>query len=275
MLGKPLSIVGLLLVATSSAALVKRLLATILTFVSIGSASAADMAVKASAVKPVEFISWTGLYVGGNAGGVWESIRADDVLLPIGGFFTPIGPRGNQGFNFSNSSLAGGAHAGAQYQWQKLVVGIEGTWTGVNSGSTIISPYYPTQDNESARIKDFATVVGRLGVAASNWLFYGKAGWAGGDVDFTARSTVGGTFYSQTAWQSGWAGGAGVEYAFNKWLRAGVDYTHIDLGSATVRGVRAINPGNETYRTNAKLDAVMARLSFFWSPSLNGVTAKN
>ena len=102
-----------------------------------------------------------------------------------------------------------------------------------------------------------------------------KAGWAGGDVDFAARSTVGGTLYSQTAWQSGWAGGAGVEYAFNKWLRAGFDYTHIDLGSATVRGVRAINPGNETYRTNAKLDAVMARLSFFWSPSLNGVTAKN
>jgi opacity protein-like surface antigen len=51
-----------------------------------GSASAADMAVKARpVVAPITATPWTGCYIGGNVGGGWTKINTDRVSSDVAG----------------------------------------------------------------------------------------------------------------------------------------------------------------------------------------------
>ena len=50
----------------------------------IGSANAADMAVKAPPMAPAPIWTWTGFYIGGNVGGIWNDTRDD--VFPTGCF---------------------------------------------------------------------------------------------------------------------------------------------------------------------------------------------
>jgi opacity protein-like surface antigen len=71
-------------------------------------ASAADLAVKA----PVRVFSWTGCFVGSNAGGLWTNREWDD-----GGIF-PGDPFVGQPFGSHNgNSWIGGAQIGCDYQF--------------------------------------------------------------------------------------------------------------------------------------------------------------
>lgn len=61
--------------------------------------------------------------------------------------------------------------------------------------------------------------------------------------------------------------GAGVDCALTNNLSLGVDYTHVDLGHKTSTGNNVFDNGTlganrETYRTKARVDAVMARLTY-------------
>lgn len=73
--------------------------------------------------------------------------------------------------------------------------------------------------------------------------------------------------YEKNDWQSGYALGAGLDYAITDNISLGVEYTHIDLGSKTSTGNNVFDNGTlganpETYRTDAKVDAVMARVTY-------------
>jgi len=79
-----------------------------------------------------------------------------------------------------------------------------------------------------------ATVVGKLGIAANDLLFYAKGGGAWMRVDYTQSTLVGGTVAVQqliTDTRSGWTAGAGVEYAFNENLSAKLEYDYLGFGT--------------------------------------------
>src|SRR5579871_2346161 len=91
---------------------------------SIGSAHAADMAVKAPPIAPVAAISWTGIYVGGNVGGGWadtywgsnyNAICSPGFLLPT----CDVSERTN--------SFLGGGQVGARWQTGRFVIGVKGS----------------------------------------------------------------------------------------------------------------------------------------------------
>src|SRR4051812_16914038 len=100
-------------------------LATVVSVAGLGSASAADMAVKARPVV-VPLYNWTGCYIGVSAGGKGIGTR-DVVYLPAA-----VGPAGafpgavlDLGRGESETWIAGG-QVGCNYQSGRFVFGVEG-----------------------------------------------------------------------------------------------------------------------------------------------------
>ena len=223
-------------------------------------ALAADMAPSPSVVAPT--YSWTGFYVGGNAGYAWNadptvSFSPNDSLLA-----TKFGP--GAPISFGVSGAVGGFQLGYNWQFKPTwLVGFEtdfdfsgakGSGTSTNivvtpgPGGLLSLPFASTANEQ---VKSFGTVRARLGyLAADNILIYGTGGFAYGRVTQSANyinnsavgffdpnggCNAGTTCYSGTSPDTaiGWTAGAGLEYALlNHWtIRA--EYLHVDLGGNT------------------------------------------
>jgi outer membrane immunogenic protein len=78
-----------------------------------GSASAADMPVKAAPLAPAPAYDWSGIYIGGDAG--WQSSSI--------GLSSPTGPLT---YSPRHNSFAVGAFVGVQKQFGQFVLGVEG-----------------------------------------------------------------------------------------------------------------------------------------------------
>jgi outer membrane immunogenic protein len=186
-----------------------------------GAASAADLAQRAPVYTKAPMMappfSWTGFYIGANFGGAWG--RSNDTNSFFG---TPTTG------NFSTSGILGGGQAGYNWQFGSWVLGIETDGDGSNvKGSTsngICTGITCTTSNTW-----FGTTRGRLGYAVDHWLFYGTGGVAYGDIKFS--DTPAAAIVNGSATNTGWAAGAGIEYAFAPQWSVKAEYLHIDLGS--------------------------------------------
>jgi opacity protein-like surface antigen len=187
------------------------------------SAGAADLPVKAVAPAPVW--SWTGFYVGGNAGGGMGSSNFTDPCFycssatPTGGFFT------------------GGVQAGYNYQFGNGLVGIE---ADINGNSGLKNSVIGGGDNVAMAVGMTADVSGtiraRAGVVVNNTLFYATGGAAWADVRQTGTdfiNTRGPAFGTPTGITANandvlWGGviGAGVEYALSPHWTVGGEFRH-------------------------------------------------
>ncbi|GAB4066078.1 porin family protein [Ancylobacter sonchi] len=160
-------------------------------------ASAADLAYRAPAAyaPPVPVFTWTGFYIGANAGYGW----------------------GSADFSDDTDGFLGGIQAG--YNWQfagsPLVVGIETDIQATNIESPTFSLDY------------FGTVRARLGFAVDQFLIYGTGGFAYGRGDYE----LAGLTNKQT--NTGWTIGAGGEYAFSPNWSVKAEYLYVDLGTET------------------------------------------
>src|SRR5258708_1541345 len=111
-------------------------------------ASAADMAVRARpmAAPPPVIYSWTGFYIGGNIGGLWDN--NNDVAVVSVGVFNPVGfvpdimnqaaagattrlTNGN-----SDARFIGGVQAGYNWQAGNWLLGLEADIQGIANNST-------------------------------------------------------------------------------------------------------------------------------------------
>ena len=244
-------------------------IALLLSALAFGSttAIAADLPVKAPPLPFVPEFSWTGVYVGTNFGGMWTSQSA---FWPNR---TPQTLVGN--FNHDGSSGVGGLHAGAQYQFgNNWVLGGEFAWfstfddkqiTGTpNTGCP--NPAFTCQ----AGVTSIVTVGPRLGYAFHDFLFYGTGGWASGEIDTRALLPVpGGSQDSLSTRHDGWFAGAGVDWAVWKGMQTaiiiGLEYKHVDLGTATLADGTAFCTVNcRAIKTST--DVVQARFSLKWDP---------
>jgi outer membrane immunogenic protein len=202
-------------------------------------ASAADLPRKAPAYVPPAPppFTWTGFYGGIHAGYGWSDSHANIAVAPAG----LIDPAS---LDQNGSGVIGGGQIG--YNWQfapSWVIGIEGDVSGTGIRKTTFgpltaggAPFGVGFTNTAERdIRWLATVRGRLGYAANNWLFYVTGGGAWGEADYTAGPTFAGLFnpitFSHNS--SGWVAGGGVEYGFTNNWSARVEYLYYDLGSVT------------------------------------------
>src|SRR4051812_14611706 len=146
-----------------------------------GIASAADMAVKARPMAvPAVVYNWTGAYVGGNVGGVFNDSRSD--VFPTGCFLTSVtcggglanNPLRSDSNRLNQTAFTGGAQAGYNRQRDRWVFGIEGdiNYNGINDGVAVArpmaAPLIGTMIHaETDKLQWFGTVRGRAGIAAA------------------------------------------------------------------------------------------------------------
>jgi len=196
---------------------------------------AADMALKAP--PPVPLFSWTGFYVGGQAGYAFGTDRSYD-LLAANGTGTLGPPTSALPGSFSASGPLGGGEIGANYQTGNVVLGIEADidWSRIQ-GSYIDDPSSPPggQSTVTATVDWFGTVRGRLGIAQNRWLAFATGGFAYGGARVGISNYTGTTSPYLTDHQTllGWTAGGGVEYALTNNWTAKAEYLFVDLGGKT------------------------------------------
>ena len=192
-------------------------------------ASAADLPRRyaAPAPAPIAYVppafTWTGFYVGANAGG---AVASDIKSRTSNAFGTSSDSVGAGGF------LVGGT-VGYNYQFHpNWVVGVEGDigYADIQARSSSSSAF-SASSAKSGLDGYFGTIRGRVGYAVGQWLFYGTGGWAFAD----GKSTVTNTSFGGTTTQSasldlsGYVVGGGVEYAVSQNLSVKAEYLYADF----------------------------------------------
>jgi outer membrane immunogenic protein len=277
----------------------KLLLATtaLTAFVAVGSASAADMPVKAPPSPPVPASTWTGFYVGANAGWTWGRSDANTsancnvafVAAPALPYFCD-----NAGFGAANgaavnaagtgtvtsSGFTGGIEAGYNWQLSSLIYGLETDFGAFHlKGSNQGGGPYPTptviavgafQENYSIETNWLYTFRGRLGVpVAPSLMAYATGGLAVTrlEVRNSFSDNVGtGASGNATgdATKAGYVVGGGLEWAITNNWSVKAEYLYLNFGKATATGTITNNVPGIAYAqgisTSSDLTAQVARV---------------
>jgi outer membrane immunogenic protein len=189
-------------------------------------ASAADLG--ARAYDPGQAWSWTGCYLGANAGGLWGD---SDRWIPRtpGGAFEGVSLGGH-----SVDGFIGGVQGGCDYQTASgIVIGVAGDYGWTNADGTHLSAR-ETGVFYHSDVEALASITGRLGYAFGRALLYVEGGAAWELVDYRASTTMIGTAYRASDDRPGWTIGGGGEYAFTDRLSAFVEYSHYDFGTERI-----------------------------------------
>jgi outer membrane immunogenic protein len=224
----------------------KKMIAVLAASVGVcGTASAADLGGSLKDdVAPMAAYSpiWAGLYVGGSVGfGTGDTsgqISFDKSKRDSGPVLLESSSSGPSMSSIDFDKLFSsdydvngaiyGAHIGYNFQRGPIVFGIEAAYNGTDIDGNDSAVFGLV---ESERELDwYATLVGRLGYASGNALFYGFGGVAWGTVETTLSSPLFGLSASGETDHVGWTAGVGIEYALDERFSVRVEYSHVDLG---------------------------------------------
>jgi outer membrane immunogenic protein len=280
----------------TKSALVFASIAASLVLGGVGTANAADMAVKARPM-PVAVFNWTGFYVGVNGGGIWGHNSVSDnffdgAAIPAAQTLAVLAGTGSM----NGSSAFGGVQAG--YNWQGAtpwVWGVEADIQGMNLNQNRTSALFTiapnsAQDFDQVHHDWFATFRGRVGYTANRALWYVTGGLAVADTRFSRTQTwafpgdlcaidprngLGDCHIGSVSKTSaGATAGVGVEWAFSGNWSAKVEYLHIWLDDNNSfltqnRGAAFAGPPLLVQRFNqsmndSNLDLVRVGINYRW-----------
>lgn len=207
--------------------------------------SAADLPRKVPAYTPPApppVFSWTGFYIGTNAGGHWDD---DEIAYELN-------PAENVGANATAldavlatalhpNGFIGGGQVGYNWQTGNFVIGLEGDVNGLTGKVSRFVRGFPGTGTDpedfatnSTEATFLATLRGRLGWAVERTLFYVTGGAAWGTIKTTDTfGSNNGTILQTTSdstTRAGWTVGGGVEYAFWNNFSIKGEYLYVDLG---------------------------------------------
>jgi outer membrane immunogenic protein len=250
----------------------KRVLLGAVALVAVGAAPAlaADLPAtpvytKAPAYVPAPVYNWTGWYIGGTAGGGWNTnggvnnavtgTFCNTLFFGCPAFGPALAAAVPTQYGINPSGFIGGGEVGYNWQTGRFVWGVETDFSGTGiKGSnaqalSVVPAGFPDTSSVSVagiaseRLDWFGTVRGRLGVTITDpLLVYATGGFAYGHASSstTLTETVGGPCVcgpSPTAASSasgiltGWTVGGGLEWRFApNWTVKG-EYLYYDLGS--------------------------------------------
>jgi outer membrane immunogenic protein len=192
-----------------------------------GSAMAADLSrpppvaapvYKAPPIAPV--FTWTGCYIGGNAGGLFANKDWTDTVSGVAESSASV-----------SSWLAGG-QVGCNYQIGAAVLGLQADYDWSN-GSASGSDTFNTPFTDQSTVKALASITGRVGYAWDRFLPYVKGGGAWVKDDYTITRATDGLADTASETRTGWTLGAGAEYAFTNWLTGFAEYDYYNFGTKT------------------------------------------
>jgi outer membrane immunogenic protein len=225
-----------------------------------GPALAADMPRKAPAYTPPPpppVFSWTGCYLGGFAGGAWESSNVADFTdlgnathasFSGGASAAAIVPSHSYSVGDSGGSFIGGGTLGCNWQpiGSPFVLGLEGEFGYLKlkgdtfDPNTLVDGAKPQTTPDvlgSARVGDwYGMVTGRLGYAFDRVLLYVKGGAAfvrtqASVLDQCVSTGCGNWFVSTSGSETAttWTIGGGLEWAFAQNWSVKAEYMFIGL----------------------------------------------
>lgn len=207
---------------------------------------------------PLYLWSWTGLYVGANAGGGWTfdagQPRCIDPNGVNNGRFCQIVPDNTT----NGSGFIGGGQIG--YNWQvnpTWVVGLETDFQGASlSGSPTVNGRFtffggglaanPATFTANEKLDWFGTVRGRVGFAIGRQLFYTTGGLAYGEAALNTNFVTPVTAFqgNATVTKVGWIAGIGTEGNLLGNWSAKVEALFYDLGTTTVLSAPVLSGPN-------------------------------
>lgn len=263
-----------------------------LAFCIAGSASALAADLPSRTVVPmmpivVPLFTWTGFYVGVNAGygGSTDDDNVNYAAYP--------GVRFNE--DSSDGGFVGGGQIGYNYQFGQFVAGVEADiqYAGLGSsrrnddwayayapyyqGGGSQLPYYGAESRGSS-VEWFGTVRARVGFALDRALIYATAGLAYGGGGKDGRNDLFNYYNSaqnnnypayyghrnNNDMSAGWTVGAGLEYAFTDSFTAKLEGLYVNLGGDKnnrndyAYAYNYTAPSNYYYGINKKSDTEFA-----------------
>jgi outer membrane immunogenic protein len=218
---------------------------------------------KSVAPAPVPECNWTGFYIGLNAGGNFGHGEDKD----------------RDGYNFADKSwgydtsgFASGGQVGYNFQWNWLVLGIEGDlgYMDIHGGDHEPDRALLRNDTMGHSESDFYTTIrGRVGFAWDKFLFYGTGGGIG--VNWETRVTdncdtgncgLGTINASKQEFNWGWVAGGGIEYMLNcHWTVRG-EYLRYILDDQRFDGVNSFDGLTYRFKANAEGNIFRAALNY-------------
>lgn len=263
-------------------------------------ASAADLPVKAPRYAPPPPplpLSWTGWYVGLNAGGDWGTSDSSTTVGTGGGFFSfaggscfttscqvnipDVASAGDQ--STDTNGFTGGGQAGFNWQTGNIVLGLETDFQYFRSAGSssktvpLISGLPGSVTVTSSMSTDWLfTLRPRLGWAVNNWLFYATGGLAvtklNADWTFNETRFSNSAAGSASETKAGWTVGGGVEAMLpGRWV-IGAEYLYVNFDDVSATAGANLPSGCNgpgfcgvpdpfTHSADLKANIVRARLS--------------
>ena len=194
--------------------------------------------------------TWTGFYVGVNAGGIWETGSRTTTLYAAGiPWLSSYYPNS---LGSGSSGLIVGGQAGYNWQSGAAVFGVETDfdWTSMSKNIQVQQhavrrgdglPGRYLERERPAKMDWLGTTRARIGFVATpdnRLMFYGTGGLAyGGASGHLNVFDTNNNFYWHGAPSStrfGWTIGAGVEYAITNNITIKGEYLYYNLGSSNV-----------------------------------------
>lgn len=257
----------------------------------IAFAAFAAAAVAASPAAAQDDASWTGFYIGGQAGyGFQPDDDGETILFDTGldgsfgetvntsggaNAFSPgfcggaaNGPTPGEGCRGDRDGIDFGAHAGFDYETEGgIVLGIVGDYSrsrqrdSVSAFSTTPARYTMTR-----RLRDVFTLRARAGISTGSTLFYGTGGVARGSIRNSFSTSNSANSFTGNGNEKGWgyAVGGGVEQRLGANFSVGLQYLYrsIDAGDYVVRAgpgsagatnpFRIVNPNGTDFRRSGE-----------------------
>ena len=247
-----------------------------------GTAAAADLPSIKSAPLAAPAPMYAGFHVGLNAGGIWgnnSSIsdngfpiyarsQSSATTVPVA-YGVAAGLSGTRNLQ-TTAGFIGGAQAGYNRQYDRVVVGFETDFQGVAGGeqsggqlrlhtfdfyslgrNTPTRNHVRTQITSQKSLDYFGTARAKIGyLIKPEILIYGTGGFAYGGTTFTSSTNIieiqeltdelGLGYSSKSSLLTGWSAGGGGEWMFAQNWSVKLEYLYYDLGGAQMYGGTAL-----------------------------------
>jgi outer membrane immunogenic protein len=170
-------------------------------------------------------MNWAGPYVGAQVGYAMGTNKHSDPT----GWYNSV-----HDFGTENNKAFGGLRGGFNWTSGAMMYGISADYnvTSINTEreTTPTGPSYAA----GAKVDGLGSIRGRLGVTSGNLALHGSLGWAYGRYKNKWTETDGsGEIINSKGKSSGIVWGFGADYAINKQVSIGVDYSAYRFGNNT------------------------------------------
>jgi outer membrane immunogenic protein len=170
---------------------------------------------------------WAGAYFGLQGGYVWGKDTTHE-------YFTATGASTGLEWTYDVKSAVGGAHAGYNFQFGNVVLGIEADLELAHlRGGFSDQPVPPLNPGGTGttEIDWQGSLRGRVGYSFDRVMIYGTAGLAFARIEHVYTNLTTLVSESTARVRTGWTAGVGLEYSITPSMTTRIEYRYSDYGN--------------------------------------------